>query len=102
MAILFGTKNNDTLIGTNDMDLLDGFQGADKMAGGKNDDIYYVDNAKDVVTELENEGIDRIVSAVSYKLADHVENLTLGNTAVNGTGNALDNEISGSIANNTL
>ena len=102
MATFFGTDKNDILTGTNDTDVLDGGKGADQMAGGKKYDYYYVDNAKDVVIELANEGKDKVISAISYTLTDNVEDLLLGNNAVSGIGNDLDNEISGSIANNIL
>ena len=40
---------------------------------------------------------------MTYTLGANVENLTLtGTTAINGTGNALDNVLTGNSANNTL
>ena len=50
-----------------------------------------VDNAGDVVTEQANEGIDLVQSSVDYTLGANVENLTLTGSAVNGTGNSLNN-----------
>ncbi len=73
------------------------------MAGGLGNDIYVVDNVGDVVTENANEGTDTIQSSVTYTASANVENLTLtGTTAINGTGNALDNVLTGNSAANTL
>ncbi|MFM5947398.1 MAG: calcium-binding protein, partial [Dolichospermum sp.] len=75
----------------------------DTLIGGAGNDTYIVDNILDVVTEALNGGIDLIQSSVTYTLGDNVENLTLaGNTAINGTGNSLNNTITGNSGNNTL
>jgi Ca2+-binding RTX toxin-like protein len=55
-------------------DVLDGGVGADRLVGGKGNDLYYVDNAGDVVVENAGEGFDTvIVTASSYKAAANVE-----------------------------
>ena len=62
-----------------------------------------VDNTGDVVTENANEGTDTVRSGVTHTLAANVENLTLtGTSAINGTGNTLNNLIIGNGAANTL
>ena len=82
---------------------LDGGEGADVLVGEAGNDIYVVDNAGDVVTENANEGADTVQSGVTHTLAANVENLTLtGTSAINGTGNALDNILIGNSANNSL
>jgi len=55
------------------------------------------------VTEAAGEGTDLIESSVTYTLGSNIENLTLtGSTAINGTGNTLDNLLTGNSAANTL
>ena len=100
---LTGTSGNDTLTGGAGNDILDGKAGIDTMIGGTGNDTYYVDNVKDVVTELASQGTDLVNSSVTYTLGANVENLTLtGTAAINGTGNTLNNVISGNTGNNVL
>jgi Ca2+-binding RTX toxin-like protein len=62
-----------------------------------------VDNTGDTVSEIANEGTDGVQSSVTYVLSANVENLTLtGSTAINGTGNSLNNVLTGNSAVNTL
>ena len=85
-------------------DELDGGIGADTMAGGTGDDLYVVDNAGDVVTELNNQGTaDLIMSSIGRVLPAYVENLWLTGTAnINGIGNLQANVLVGNAGNNTL
>ena len=67
------------------------------------DDVYYVDNIGDVVTELTNQGIDKVNSTISYTLTANVEQLFLtGIAGLSGTGNDLNNTIYGNNGNNML
>jgi len=53
--------------------------------------------------ELANEGTDTVLSAVTLTLGNNVENLTLtGTTAINGTGNTLNNVLRGNSGANVL
>lgn len=73
------------------------------MAGGLGDDTYIVGEIGDTVTENANEGTDLVSSSISYVLGANVENLTLtGTTAINGTGNSLNNILFGNLATNVL
>ncbi len=101
--VITGNSANNTLNGAAGNDTLDGGAGTDTLIGGLGDDIYIVDSTTDTITENANEGIDTIQSSVTLTLATNVENLTLtGTTAINGTGNELNNVITGNSANNTL
>ena len=46
------------------------------MTGGTGDDIYVVDNSKDVVIENLNQGIDAVQSKLAWTLGNHLENLS--------------------------
>jgi Ca2+-binding RTX toxin-like protein len=98
-----GNSNNNTITGNSGDNILNGGTGKDTLIGGVGNDTYTVDNILDVVTEGLNGGTDLVQSSVTYTLSDNVENLTLtGITAINGTGNSLNNTITGNGGNNTL
>ncbi len=100
---IIGTVADNTLTGLAGDDTLDGGEGADAMVGGVGDDTYVVDNTGDVVAELAGEGVDSVKSSITWSLGDNLEDLTLtGSSAIDGTGNELDNIIVGNSAGNTL
>jgi Ca2+-binding RTX toxin-like protein len=100
---LYGAVGSDTLIGGDGNDTLSGGINADSMTGGMGNDTYYVDEVGDVVVEALNEGTDIVYSEVSYTLTTNVENLILASTTnINGTGNALNNNLRGNSGNNSL
>lgn len=77
-------------------DFLNGGAGNDTLAGGAGNDTYGVDSISDRLED--SGGIDTVRSAISYALADGFENLILmGSTGATGTGNAVANEITGTI-----
>jgi len=102
-ATLVGNASVNTLTGNSGADRLDGGIGGDSLNGGDGNDLYVVDNVNDTITENDNEGTDSVQSSVTFTLSDYVENLTLtGKAAINGTGSAQDNIITGNSAANTL
>jgi Ca2+-binding RTX toxin-like protein len=109
---LLGNDGDDSLSGGNGSDTLDGGAGNDTMLGGNgpdllrggaDDDTYIITATGDTVVENSGEGIDHVVSSISYTLGANVENLTLTGTAdIDGTGNELDNRIVGNSGDNVL
>jgi Ca2+-binding RTX toxin-like protein len=96
--VIEGNSGNNTL---------NGLAGIDTYIGGGGTDVYMVDNSADEVTS----GSGTVISNVDYDMsaqATTVNNLTLtlDSTGVTGgvvgTGNALDNVITGNILSNTL
>jgi len=101
--VLTGNAAANTLSGGIGNDTLNGGAGADTLIGGVGNDIYVVDDAADVTIENAAEGTDLVQSTVSYMLGANVENLTLlGTAAINGSGNELNNVLTGNAGANTL
>lgn len=107
---LSGAAGADTLQGLAGDDLLDGGAGGDVMLGGPGNDSYEVDNTKDQVVETtviggstDAGGIDTVRSSEHWSLGSFIENLVLtGARGIDGTGNALDNHITGNNGANAL
>ncbi|WP_116680372.1 M10 family metallopeptidase C-terminal domain-containing protein [Rhizobium leguminosarum] len=99
-----GNALANTITGGAGNDVLNGGAGADILIGGAGNDTYIVDNAGDLVTEAANEGTDTVrTNLASYTLAGNVENLSFAGTGTfAGTGNNLDNTITGGAAADTL
>jgi Ca2+-binding RTX toxin-like protein len=99
-----GNTLNNVLIGNASNNWLDGRRGADTMIGGAGDDLYFVENSGDIVVETSAaDGIDTVMSSISYTLSQHVENLRLhGSGDQDGTGNDLANQIVGNSRANQL
>lgn len=85
---LTGGTGNDTLVGN----------GPDTLIGGTGNDTYKINDAATAVVENYNEGIDTLISYIDdFTLSDNVEHMKLwGGIAAKGTGNSLNNEITGS------
>ncbi|MBB3017131.1 Ca2+-binding RTX toxin-like protein [Microvirga lupini] len=95
---------NDITTGSND-DYLDGRGGNDTLRGGLGNDSYFVGDAGDVVVETENAGFDSIFTGIDFVLPDFVERLVLQPPTLmglRGTGNGLDNVLTGGQWNDTL
>jgi Ca2+-binding RTX toxin-like protein len=75
------------------------------IAGGKDNDVYIIDNASLGIFESTGGGVDTIKTSVSYTLVagNDIEVLkAIGKGNVNLTGNDLGGEIFGNRGNNTL
>jgi len=97
-----GTAYNDTLVGDGGNDTLTGGAGADSLDGGAGSDSYFIDNVGDKISDSGGL-LDTVQSTITFILASGLENLTLtGTGAINGTGNAGDNIITGDPAANKL
>ena len=96
-----GNALANVITGNSANNVIDGRMGADTMTGGAGSDTYYVDNAGDVVIDRASDvGTDLVFSSVSFDASgtnqDGIENITLtGTAAINATGNALANVITG-------
>jgi Ca2+-binding RTX toxin-like protein len=101
-----GDSQNNQLSGGNGNDRLNGGLGTDTLSGGLGDDTYIIDNSSiDIITETANSGTDTVRSSIfTYTLGANLENLRLtGASAINGTGNNLNNVINGTdLSGNTL
>jgi Ca2+-binding RTX toxin-like protein len=101
--VITGNNASNILTGGLGNDTLNGGASADTLMGGLGNDTYVVDDPGDIVTEAFNEGTDTVQSYIPYTLGANVENLTLmGTSAINGTGNSLNNILGGNSAANVL
>ncbi len=102
---LTGSGTVNSLTGNGGNNVLDGGTDAlvDTLDGGVGNDTFVLASGSDLI--IDASGLDTITSTTTRSLADYaaIENLSLlGTTAINGTGNALDNIITGNDGNNVL
>lgn len=100
-----GNATNNRLTGNAGANALDGKEGADTLTGGAGNDIYYVDDAGDVVKEHAGEGTDTVRTSIDYTLGQYEENLQLWPSmpvGLVGTGNGLANLIEDSAGDDVL
>lgn len=102
-----GNSLNNLLTGNDGDNVLDGKAGADVMAGGKGDDTYHVDNAGDVVIELDHGGTDTVFSSVDFDASVianvFIENIHLtGSDDIDAHGNMADNALVGNAGDNFI
>lgn len=106
--LLTGNGAANRLTGGAGNDILDGKVGNDTLVGGAGDDIYVVGSVGDVLSEDVGAGTDLarvaiVTAGATYLLSDNVEAAILvSNSAVNVTGNGLDNRLTGNLAANKL
>ncbi|MDC6168287.1 calcium-binding protein [Paucibacter sp. XJ19-41] len=76
---------------------------ANTQSGSASNDVFVVDSVADVIVEGINQGVDTVMSSVSFGLSANVENLTLtGPLHINATGNTSGNVLKGNAGNNVL
>ena len=91
-----GNASANRLVGNDYDNNLDGGLGVDVMIGNGGNDTYTVDDVGDQVVETPEAGVDTVRSSISYVLGVAIENLTLlGSAGLSGTGNELDNIMTG-------
>ena len=97
-----GNAFDNVLTGNSAANVLDGGAGADQLVGGGGDDTYVL-GAGDTIVEQPFSGIDTVMTDQTFTLSSDLENLTLtGIAAINGTGNVLDNVLTGNSGANVL
>jgi Ca2+-binding RTX toxin-like protein len=109
--VLYGGGGHDSLMGGSGDDILKGESGNDVFVGGAGDDDYYIDDEDmggeegltTMITEHLDEGKDTVYTVrKKTTLGDHLEDMTLLEGALEGTGNGLDNLLIGNGADNLL
>ena len=93
-----------TIGGVDTNDVLYDTAGIDSLAGGIGDDVYYVSNTGDVVTEAAGAGFDTVAAAVDYTLpsGNNVEVLNMIGAGLTGTGSNGAETLISSSGPNTL
>ena len=105
---LNGGGGNDSLNGLGGNDTLNGGAGTDNLKGGAGNDIYLINDAADRIYEAVGQGEDRLVATVSYVLTAGASvevaatSNPAGSTAINLTGNELNNSMFGNEGVNVL
>ena len=102
--LLYGLEGADTIFAGDGDDLLDGGAGNDYMRGYAGNDTYLVDHIYDIAYEEANAGIDTVrVTLATYTLPDNFEKLlSESGGPFRGTGNVLDNTLTGGAAADVL
>ena len=98
-----GQGGDDIIHGGDGNDVINGGTGADTMDGGLGNDSYVVDNLNDITDEAFGAGTDTVRASITYTIGANIENLILtGSAAIGGSGNALNNVITGNGGDNIL
>jgi Ca2+-binding RTX toxin-like protein len=105
---LTGNAAGNRIIGNNGNNRINGGAGVDEMIGLGGNDLYYVDNVDDSVTEFAGDGADEVRTSIDWTLTAGADVETLRTTndagvgAINLTGNASGNVVLGNNGNNVL
>lgn len=99
-----GNSGNNIITGNNAANILNGMGGTNTLIGDRGSDTYIVDSADNIIIESGSLWeVDTVQSSVSWILGSNLEILNLtGSSAINGTGNNLNNTLTGNSANNIL
>lgn len=103
--LLEAEQGNDTLSGGAGNDTLDGGSGADSMQGGAGNDVYRVDHLDDIASESDvgSSGTDLVEIRANHSMGVGIENLlVIGSGDTEGTGNELNNTMTGAAGDNLL
>ncbi|MGB0507533.1 MAG: choice-of-anchor L domain-containing protein [Pikeienuella sp.] len=95
---------DDIITGGAGADFLDGGDGADTMVGGTGNDVYFIDQIGDSISEVGGGGHDKVKSEISLTLGADFEDLWLINGAgeIDATGNASANMLVGNESDNVI
>lgn len=99
---VLGGDGDDQLYGQAGNDTLAGKTGADFLSGGAGDDTYILEDSNDTIYEDWGAGIDTVQAWVNNQLGDQLENLALMGSTEAGSGNALNNWLTGNDAANWM
>ncbi len=101
---IFGNSGRNVLFGDQGNDTLDGGSGSDTLIGATGNDLMIVDTSGDLVSNQAVQGFDLVISSVDFSLPNGIEALELaaGSSAIDGLGNAGDNQLGGNSAANSL
>jgi Ca2+-binding RTX toxin-like protein len=99
----YSPNDGANFLGTGGADAIWGTSGASQqMRGGAGDDTYYVRTSGNVPVEMAGQGIDTVVTWMSYTLGANIENLTVSAANARATGNELANIIKGGAGTQTI
>ena len=89
-------------MGSGDEDHLTDYLRHEKLSGGNGNDEYSILHSSTAIIERENEGTDIIYAYSSYSMPRNIENMTMRNGVISGSGNDGDNIIRGNSSANDI